>query len=36
MITHRVRLAEAPSMYGTFREKKNGCINIVIEPQSRS
>ena len=32
VITHRVGLDEAPEMYKTFRDKKDGCIKVVLKP----
>ena len=32
VITHRVSLDDAPEAYKTFRDKKDGCIKVVIEP----
>ncbi|MET1016229.1 MAG: alcohol dehydrogenase catalytic domain-containing protein [Leifsonia flava] len=32
LVTHRVRLDEAPAMYDTFNEKEDGCIKVVIQP----
>ena len=32
LITHRVRLDEAPEMYRTFRDKQDGCIKVVLKP----
>ncbi len=32
VITHRVRLADAPAAYKTFRDKKDGCIKVVLIP----
>ena len=32
VITHRIPLAEAPEAYKTFRDKKDGCIKVVIKP----
>jgi len=32
VITHRVSLDEAPGMYKTFRDKKDGCIKVVLNP----
>jgi threonine dehydrogenase-like Zn-dependent dehydrogenase len=32
IITHRARLDEAPEMYKTFRDKKDGCIKVVMTP----
>jgi threonine dehydrogenase-like Zn-dependent dehydrogenase len=33
IITHRVKLDDAPEMYKTFRDKKDGCIKVVLKPQ---
>jgi threonine dehydrogenase-like Zn-dependent dehydrogenase len=32
VVTHRVSLDEAPEMYRTFRDKKDGCIKVVLKP----
>jgi threonine dehydrogenase-like Zn-dependent dehydrogenase len=32
VITHRVTLEDAPTMYKTFRDKKDGCIKVVMKP----
>ncbi len=32
MITHRVPIEEAPQAYVKFRDKKDGCIKVVIKP----
>ena len=32
IITHRVPLEKAPEMYETFRDKKDGCIKVVMTP----
>jgi threonine dehydrogenase-like Zn-dependent dehydrogenase len=32
VITHRRPLADAPEMYKTFRDKKEGCIKVVLSP----
>ncbi len=32
VITHRVSLEEGPEMYKTFRDKKDGCIKVVLKP----
>jgi threonine dehydrogenase-like Zn-dependent dehydrogenase len=32
VITHRLRLAEAPHGYAIFRDKKDHCIKIVLKP----
>lgn len=32
VITHHARLAEAPELYKTFRDKKDGCIKVVLHP----
>jgi threonine dehydrogenase-like Zn-dependent dehydrogenase len=32
VITHRVKLVDAPEAYKAFRDKKDGCIKVVIKP----
>ena len=32
IITHRLKLSEAPAAYETFRDKKDGCIKVVLRP----
>jgi len=32
IITHTVGLEDGPKMYDTFREKKDGCIKVVLKP----
>jgi threonine dehydrogenase-like Zn-dependent dehydrogenase len=33
IITHRsTRLEDGPALYETFREKKDGCIKVVMKP----
>ncbi len=32
VITHKRSLADAPEMYKTFRDKKDGCIKVVLKP----
>ena len=32
MKTYRVSLDEAPEMYKTFRDKKDGCVKVVLKP----
>lgn len=32
VITHRLPLSEAPEAYKTFRDKKDGCIKVVLKP----
>jgi threonine dehydrogenase-like Zn-dependent dehydrogenase len=32
VITHRGRLEDGPDLYETFREKKDGCIKVVLTP----
>ncbi|WP_376087678.1 zinc-dependent alcohol dehydrogenase [Roseomonas sp. CCTCC AB2023176] len=34
VITHRARLEDGPDLYGTFRDKKDGCIKVVLKPGS--
>jgi threonine dehydrogenase-like Zn-dependent dehydrogenase len=32
VITHEVKLADAPAAYATFRDKEDGCIKVVLKP----
>ena len=32
VITHRVKLEDAPAAYKTFRDKQEGCIKVVLKP----
>jgi threonine dehydrogenase-like Zn-dependent dehydrogenase len=32
VITHSERLEDGPQMYKTFRDKKDGCIKVVLKP----
>jgi len=32
VVTHRVPIDDAPRMYKTFRDKKDGCIKVVLKP----
>jgi len=32
VITHTVALEDGPEMYKTFRDKKDGCIKVVLKP----
>ncbi|HLH88865.1 MAG TPA: zinc-dependent alcohol dehydrogenase [Xanthobacteraceae bacterium] len=32
VITHRGKLEEGPDLYRTFRDKKDGCIKVVLRP----
>lgn len=32
VITHKIKLEDAPEAYKTFRDKKDGCIKVVIQP----
>ena len=32
IITHRLALSDAPKGYETFRDKKDGCIKVVLKP----
>jgi threonine dehydrogenase-like Zn-dependent dehydrogenase len=34
VITHRVRLEDGPELYKTFRDKKDGCIKVVMTPNA--
>ncbi len=32
VITHRAKLTDAPELYKTFRDKKDGCVKVVLTP----
>jgi threonine dehydrogenase-like Zn-dependent dehydrogenase len=32
VVTHRLPLSEGPAAYKTFRDKKDGCIKVVLSP----
>jgi threonine dehydrogenase-like Zn-dependent dehydrogenase len=32
VITHRLRLSDAPTAYKTFRNKEDGCVKVVLKP----
>ncbi|GAA2750093.1 zinc-dependent alcohol dehydrogenase [Amnibacterium kyonggiense] len=32
LVTHEVPLDRAPELYATFRDKKDGCIKVVLKP----
>jgi threonine dehydrogenase-like Zn-dependent dehydrogenase len=32
VITHRATLEEGPELYKTFRDKKDGCVKVVMKP----
>ena len=32
VITHTVPIEQGPEMYQTFRDKKDGCIKVVLKP----
>jgi threonine dehydrogenase-like Zn-dependent dehydrogenase len=32
VITHNRPLEDGPELYKTFRDKKDGCIKVVLEP----
>lgn len=32
IITHNRSLEEGPELYKTFRDKKDGCIKVVLKP----
>ena len=34
VVTHRIPLSQAPQGYHLFREKKDGCIKVVLDPQN--
>jgi threonine dehydrogenase-like Zn-dependent dehydrogenase len=32
VITHRARLEDGPELYKTFRDRKEGCVKVVLKP----
>jgi threonine dehydrogenase-like Zn-dependent dehydrogenase len=32
VITHRLKLDDAPAAYKSFRDKEDGCIKVVLKP----
>jgi threonine dehydrogenase-like Zn-dependent dehydrogenase len=32
VITHRASLDRGPELYRTFRDKKDGCIKVMLRP----
>jgi hypothetical protein len=32
VVTHRATLEQGPELYKTFRDKKDGCIKVVLKP----
>jgi threonine dehydrogenase-like Zn-dependent dehydrogenase len=34
VVTHRVPIDEAPAAYRAFRDKRDGCIKVVLKPQA--
>ncbi len=32
VITHKLPLSEAPAAYRVFRDKKDGCVKVVLKP----
>lgn len=32
VITHKMSLKEGPEMYKTFRDKRDGCVKVVLQP----
>ena len=32
VVTHRAKLEDAPRLYKTFRDKKDGCVKVVLKP----
>jgi threonine dehydrogenase-like Zn-dependent dehydrogenase len=32
VITHTASMSEGPGYYETFRDKKDGCIKVVLKP----
>lgn len=36
IITHRMSLSDAPHAYETFRDKRDGCVKVVLRPDSET
>ena len=36
VISHRADLGDGPDLYKTFREKKDGCVKVVMFPHAAS
>jgi hypothetical protein len=34
VITHQAPLADGPELYKTFRDKKDGCIKVMLRPSA--
>jgi threonine dehydrogenase-like Zn-dependent dehydrogenase len=32
VITHRAKLEDGPDLYKTFRDKKDGCVKVILKP----
>ena len=32
ILTHKVGLQQAPEMYKTFRDKQDGCVKVMLQP----
>ncbi len=32
VLTHTAPLGRAPDMYKTFRDKKDGCVKVLLKP----
>ena len=32
VITHRGKLEDGPALFETFRDKKDGCVKVVLTP----
>jgi threonine dehydrogenase-like Zn-dependent dehydrogenase len=32
VVTHRAALEDGPALYKTFRDKREGCIKVVMKP----
>ncbi|MDB5380034.1 MAG: Alcohol dehydrogenase superfamily, zinc-containing [Rubritepida sp.] len=35
VVTHRAPLEEGPDLYKTFRDRKDGCVKVVLKPQEK-
>jgi threonine dehydrogenase-like Zn-dependent dehydrogenase len=36
IITHTAPLEDGPKLYQTFRDKKDGCIKVVLKPGTKN
>jgi threonine dehydrogenase-like Zn-dependent dehydrogenase len=36
VVTHRASLEEGPDLYKTFRDRKDGCVKVVLKPHEKA